>query len=100
MRRDPTHTRLSKRDIELIIAVVDCAWRNDWPVAQVVEHRLTQNWVALSMCLEDGDADASRLITAETRRIRRLQRRFTSWRAADSAAHLGPEAPRHAAGRS
>ena len=100
MRRDPKRTHLSKRDIELIITVVDCAWRNDWPVAQVVEHRLTQNWTALSMCLEDGDADAFRMISAETRRIRRLQRKFASWRSADSAEHLRPEAQQHAAGRS
>ena len=100
MRRDPRHTHLSKRDIELIITVVDCAWRNDWPVTQVVEHRLTQNWTALGMCVEDGDADAFRMITAETKRLRRLQRRFASWRAADSEEHLRHEVQRHAAGRS
>ena len=86
MPRQPTQSRLSEHDIELIVSVVHCAWRDNRSVAQVVQHWLTQNWAALDMCLEDGDADAVRMITAETRRIRRLQRRFASWRAAESPA--------------
>jgi hypothetical protein len=96
MATEHTQTPLSTRDIELVVSVLDCAWRNGWSVAEVIRHRLTQNEVALSMSLEDGDDDAYRMITAETRRIERLQRRFASWRAADSAEHLRPEAQRHA----
>ncbi len=85
MRRKPAHKLLSKPDVDLIIAVLDCAWRNDWPVARVVNHRLTQNAVALSMCIEDGDDDEYVVVSAETRRLVRLQRRFASWRRERSA---------------
>ena len=43
MRNEPTQTRLSKRDIELIVDVVDRAWRDGWTVARVVRHQLRQN---------------------------------------------------------
>lgn len=83
--------RLSKRDIELIIAVLDCAHREDWTVAEVVRHRLAQNEEALDLCAhpdrvgrtssrrEKASAAIYRQIVAETRRIHRLMRRFASW---------------------
>ena len=98
MPKRRTHTRLSKRDIELIVGVVYRAGREGWTVAEVVRHRLRQNETALSMCLEPEDADEQgdaaqgggdatyRLIASETTRILRLQRRFASWRSAESEA--------------
>jgi len=86
MPRQPTQSRLSEHDIELILGVLRYAWRKGWPVARVIEQRLTQNSTALEICIEDGDADGARTITAETKRILRLQQRFASWRAAEAAA--------------
>jgi hypothetical protein len=50
-------------------------------VAEVVQHRLSQNETGLIMSLEDEDDAMHREITLETRRIHRLMRRFASWQA-------------------
>ena len=86
MPRQPTQSRLSEHVIELIVSVVRWAWRDGRSVANVVQHRLTQNETALEICVEDGDADGARMITAETKQLLRLQQRFASWRADESAA--------------
>ena len=96
MPKRRTNTRLSKRDIELIVAVIDRAYRDGWTVAQVVRYRLRQNETVLSICMEedadeqgagahDGRDATYQLIASETRRIRRLVRRFASWQGDDSA---------------
>jgi hypothetical protein len=96
MPKQRMHTRLSKRDIGLIIAVVDRARRDGCTVAQVVQHWLRQNEKELSWDPDEDtdeqgaatheDDDATyRLIASETRRIRRVMRRFASWRTDDSA---------------
>ena len=83
MPKERTHTRLSKRDLELIVAVVVSAHRRGWTVAEVVRQRLVQNETVLSMC---GEPDPEYvLISSETRRLLRLRRRFASWQSARPA---------------
>ena len=91
MPKTDTQTRLSKRDIELIVGVVVRAYYEGRTVAEIVEHRLVQNETALSMCEPPKRSARAkgrkaaipdpeyRLITAETRRILRLRQRFASW---------------------
>jgi hypothetical protein len=84
MPKQRMQTRLSKRDIEFIIAMVEFALRHSWTVAQVVQHRLSQNETGLITSLEDADDAMHRQIASETRRIHRLMRRFASWQAPTS----------------
>lgn len=91
MMRCRTKPRLTKHDVDLIVQVLDWAWRRGMTVAETVRERLAENEFDLRGYrreLRSGPRDSTaemleivcERLEEDSRRIRRLRSMFASWR--------------------
>jgi hypothetical protein len=96
--------RVTERDVEMILDVLDCAAERRMAVSEVVQHLLAENRLEIAGLRKELRHNARRrskhaqvvqgicqCLEADNKRIRRLMRMFASWRMNDEPDACGVE---------